>query len=353
VLGVPVLMGFVTFDADPANDSDAFITVPFQVDAIALLSLATWLASYLWVPVARGRVFFVAASTFVLWLYLMEKVEEGASAYLLTFPWSAFAVSFAGSFDSDSAVPDYTSLGGPSLIMAIVYYGLAVLLDRQGHRGLGTPFAAAGFAAMVIGIAHLAPDLEGVGTGILLVLVGAPLALYGATQQRRFTTWAWAFGVGFGILVIVGDLFEENIAGFGIGAIILGAAVILGAHLFREQLSEPDEMTPGPSKFTPRPRPAPAAAWTGYPPQPGASQWPPPPSAPPGAPPGAPPTTGSTPVVPPTPPGPPTTGSTPAVPPIPPASTPPTTGQTPVVPPEPPPPPPPAEPPPDSPAPPE
>jgi hypothetical protein len=346
VLGVPVLMGFVTFDSDSAGDSDAFFALPFSVDGIALLSLAAWIASYLWVPVARGRVFFVAASSFVLWLYLLEKIEEGAAAYVVTLPYSAVGVGIASEFSED--VPDFTSIGGPSLVIGILYYGLAAVLDRQGHRGLATPFTAAGFVAIVVGVGHLASDLEGIGTGILLILLGAPLAVYGATQGRRFTTWAWAFGVGLGVLIVVGDLFEDNLAGFGISAILLGAGVILGAHLLGQQFTEPDEMTPGPSRFIPRPRPTPAAMWPGYPPQPhpGAPQWTPPPQAPPPQfppqPPPGPPTTGSTPAVPP---GPPTTGSTPAVPPTPPTPpAPPTTGPTPAAPPSPPTPAPPTEP---------
>lgn len=311
-LGVPVLMGFVTFDATPESDSDAFFVLPFAVDAIVLLSLAAWLVTYVWAPTISGRVFFLAASAFVLWLYLLEKVEEGAAGYVLTLPYSVFFFELAASFDEigdgDSDVPDFTTIGGPSLVIGIVYYLLALLLDRKGYRGIATPLVAAGFLATVVGIGHLAGDLEATGTGVVLILAGSALALYGATQGRRFTTWTWAAGAGLGVLVILGDAFEDSVAGFGGTAIVLGAGIVLAAHLVADRFGEPDEMAPGPSRFTPRPPRSPqppAGAWSGggYPQQvPGASWAPPPgsvftapastpPPGPPPPPPAAPPTT--------------------------------------------------------------
>jgi putative effector of murein hydrolase LrgA (UPF0299 family) len=292
-LGVPLLMGFATFDSEfEAADSDVFFALPFSVDTIVLLSLAAWLASYIWVPVASGRVFFLALSAFTLWLYLLEKVEEGAAGYVLTLPFSAIAFSFSSSFEEARQLPDPGTIGGMSLIVGLVYYVLAIVADRQGHRGLTTPFLAAGFVATVVGIIHMADDLQATGTGLLLILIGTVLAVYGVTRGRRFTAWTWAAGIGLGVLVILTDAFDDNAAAFGVAAMVLGAGVVLVAHLVAQQFAEPDELAPGPTRFVPRPRP-PRPPWapTGQfatPQGPPSNQPWPPPVAPSGPPPGPP-----------------------------------------------------------------
>jgi hypothetical protein len=256
--GVPLLLGFATFDSGfDSSESDAVFAVPFSIDAIVLLSLAAWLATYLWVPVARGRVFFVAISAVTLWLYLLEKVEEGAAAYVVTLPFSAIASSFASAFEEEPQLPDPGTIGGMSLMVGTVYYLVAIVADRSGRKGLTTPFLGAGFVVTAVGVAHVAGDLEAVGTGLLLIALGSVLAVYGATQGRRFTTWAWGAGIGLGVLVVLTDVFEDSAAGYGAAAIECGVGVIYGAHLITDRFSEPDEMVPGPSRFTPRPRPAP------------------------------------------------------------------------------------------------
>ncbi|MGH9210563.1 MAG: hypothetical protein ACRD2C_07745 [Acidimicrobiales bacterium] len=278
-LAVPVLLAFATFDATPDDSPDAFASLPFAIDAIVLLSVATWLITYTAVPIARGRSFYLAASTFLLWLYLLEKVEEDAAAYILTLPFGSFFFPLFSTFgDEVIEPPDAGTIGGMSLVVGLGYYAAAVLLDRSDYRGVATPFSVAGFVATGLGIAHLGGDLEAAGTGVLLVIVSAAMAIYGATEGRRFTTWAWTGGVGLGVLLIAGDIFEETLAGFGVAAIVLGVGVILLAHVLTRRLGEPDEMTSGPSSFRPQRPGPPAAAWAGYPaagaPAGGAPQWP-------------------------------------------------------------------------------
>jgi hypothetical protein len=251
-LGVPLLLGFATFDPDSTADSDALFALPFAVDVIVLISLAAWLATYVWVPFARGRALFLALSAFTLWLYVLEKVEEGASVYVVSLPYSPLFLSFGDAFDSETELPDPAALGGPSLLIGVAYYVLAIVADRQGWRGLATPLLAAGFLATAIGIGHLAGDLDTTGTGVLLVAVGTVLGLYGAVSGRRFTAWVWAAGIGLGFLLIVSEVFRDGPTEFGVAAILMGVAVIVLGHLVSEGFSEPDEMTPGPSRFRSR-----------------------------------------------------------------------------------------------------
>jgi len=331
VLAVPVLLAYATFDPVEPNEPDITFEddgsfdedgtfeddfsvesdvpeMPFNIDVIAVVSIAVWMASFLLIPAANGRMFFLAASQFFFWLYLLEKVEEGAIIWLLSLPAGGFFFPFFGGFGYEP--PDPSTIGGLSLIIGLGYYGAAFGLDRGKRHGMATPFTVAGLVATAIGIAHLGGDLELTGSGILLIIVGTLLALYGVTQGRRFTAWAWAAAVGLGVLLIVGDAFEENAAGFGISAIVLGAGVVVLGWFVTGQFSEPDEMQPGPSTFTPR-RPGPGGPAAvivtnqgyGVPSAPGAAGWPTPAAGqPPVAPPTAPPQPPYTPPVAPQPP---------------------------------------------------
>jgi hypothetical protein len=273
-LGVPVMLGFLTFQPS-TSDNDAFFVLPLNLDVIALVSLAAWLVGFSVVPHAKGRAFYLAASTVVLWLYVVEKVEKGAVGYLITLPYGAFLVSFARAFDEASApkLPSPTKVGVTSLLFGLGFYAVAVWLDRQGHRGSATPFAGTALVATVVGIGHLAGDLEATGTGLFLIAIGAVMAIYGATQGRRITTWGWAFGIGLGVVLVIADVFDDNATAFGAFAIALGAIVVLLAQVLSDRFSEPDELQPGPSTFTsqkalPPGPPPPPPPWGPAPPQP-------------------------------------------------------------------------------------
>lgn len=274
VVGVPLALGFATLDTTPSTSTepDILYALPFSVDAIALVSIAAWLASYFWVPMARGRVFYLAASTLFLWLYVAEKAEAGSAGYLVTLPLNVLYFPFVygfSEFGEGPQLPEPTTIGIVSAILGLGYYAGAVVLDRQGRHGAATPFAVAGLVITAIAIGHLAGDLQAIGTGLVLMVLGTALALHGATQGRRVTTWGWAAAAGLGLVVVLADIFEDTAAGFGVVAILLGIAVILVGHLLTIRFAEPDEMSGGPSRFT-RPRPptapaAPAGPWTPQP----------------------------------------------------------------------------------------
>lgn len=284
-LGVPVLLGFATFDTSLADDN-AYFSLPFSIDAIALISLAAWLIAFARVPHARGRAFYLAASSATLWLYLLEKVEKGAIGYLVTLPFSVFFLPLTSlGFEDERELPEPSTIGAVSLLVGLTYYAIAVVLDRRGLQGAATPFTAVGFVVTALGVAHLGGDLEGIGSGLLLIAVGSVLAVSGALQRRRFTTWTWCLGIGLGVLLIVGDISENNAAGFGIAAIVLGIGLVIAAHLLTGRFAEPDEMEPGPSRFTsrpPMPPQPPAGPWPGYPPAPPQPPYPQQPPRPPG-----------------------------------------------------------------------
>jgi hypothetical protein len=265
-LGVPLLAGFATFEPSRTSDVEIF-TVPFSIDAIALFSIAAWLVAYLWLPHARGRTFYLGATAVFTWLYLAEKVEEGAAGYLATLPFSAFLLPFRslGTEEELLSFPDTGSIGWVSLVVGLAYYGAAVALDRRDRQGAATAFVAVGAVVVPLAVAHLGDDLDVVGCGLLLVLIGSVLAPYAAGRGRRFTTWGWCVGIGVGVLIIAADVTEDNTAALGVTAIVLGAGVIAVAQVLTANLAEPDEMTPGPSTFRRGPKLPPGA--------PGAGPW--------------------------------------------------------------------------------
>jgi hypothetical protein len=168
-------------------------------------------------------------------------------------------------FSDGPQMPEATTIGICSAVFGIGYYVLAAVLDRQGRHGAATPFAFAGLVIGAIAIGHLAGDLEAIGTGLVLLVAGLALALYGATQGRRATTWGWAAAAGLGVVVVMADILEDTAVGFGVVTILLGIAVIVAAHFLTTRYTEPDEMTPGPSRLTRPPKAAPHyAAYPAY-----------------------------------------------------------------------------------------
>ena len=245
-LGVPLLLGFATFDLDRlAEEEENFaITLPFQLDVIVLVSIVAWMASYLFVPGARGHNFYLAASTFVLWLYVLDKVEPGAAGYLLSLPFGF--VFFFLFFDSGTSLPDPVAVGVASLVLGALYYGSAQWLDRAGSRGTATPFYVTGFVATGVGIAHLSAETEDVGTGFLLIAISPFLVFLGVHYQRRFTAWIWGFGVGLGLLLVAFGILKDTETGFGVASIVLGAVLVAIAQAVSGVLGEGDETVPVP-----------------------------------------------------------------------------------------------------------
>lgn len=242
-LGVPVLMGFLSYDPSSGGG------LPFSVDAIAIVSMLVWFASYLVVPVVRGHVFYMGTTLLTLWLYLLDKIEP----HLFSFRW-IFPFAFADNIDSSSAdfgapsfaPPDFGTVAGVCLVFGLGYYVIALVLDSTGRSGLAVAFALVGFLATGSGIAAAAVNLAQVVTGILLIVLGAAIGAYGARSRRRFTTWLSGGGIWFGIVLILSKAFPHNETEAGISLIIVGAVLVAVAPMWTRLLNEPDETVVGP-----------------------------------------------------------------------------------------------------------
>ena len=75
------------------------------------------------------------------------------------------------------------------LIGAAAYFGLTWWLDRRGHRGTGTAFAAAGLVSTLIGTGMLAAEFGENWAPIFVLAVGIVVSLVGSHGARRATTW--------------------------------------------------------------------------------------------------------------------------------------------------------------------
>lgn len=234
-LGVPLLLGFLTFDTS-AGSRDG---LPFSIDAVVLVSVLVWLVSYLAVPGARGHVFYLGLAAFTIWPYVIDKAEPGTFSLSLLLP---VFVTDPSLFGTGEPSPDWTTVAALSLMFGVAYYLAAYAFDRGGRPGLAVALVLAGFFATAAGIAAAAINLHAIGTGALLIVVGLVLAAYGARARRRFTTWAWSAGVAVGAFVIITKLAGDNAAAGGIALIAVGVVVVLGGHLVTGALHEPDDV---------------------------------------------------------------------------------------------------------------
>ena len=258
-LGVPPLVFFLTFEDDSFP--------PYSAEAILLLSAAVWLITWLVGP-GRGHGFFLGLALGAVWLLALEVTEDVFDSPFTFLGFMAF--EFEESFDEpvvaddpstfteddftfeedgfDFDFPDPTNIGVLSLVFGTAYVGGSRVLDRRGRAGAATAVLAAGIPALVVGIGSLTDDLDQAGTGVLLVLVGALLALHGATVGRRFTTWLGAAGVAWGVGAIVSDPVDDA-PEVGVLVLLAGVGIVVVAALVAETWREPSELVPGPSTF--------------------------------------------------------------------------------------------------------
>lgn len=266
VLGVPTLVFFLTFD-----ESDV---PPFPIEAVLGLSALAWLVSYAVGP-GRGRPLLLGAGLVFAWLFVLQVIEDPATATLdeppiISEPFGSDDPFGDSGFDddafgdggvesdvmaSDGGEPSWATLGITSVLFGAGYLIAARALDRRGFAGTATPFVAAGHLALPIGIALLGDELDAGGTGVAFVIAGFLVAWIGATSGRRATTVIGAIEVIVGLYLVLGDAMEESSAtSFGTGLFMLGAVLVGAAHLLHVATGEPPQTTPGPSSFGGRPR---------------------------------------------------------------------------------------------------
>lgn len=237
--GVPLLMTFLTLNIGDMLHGQ----LPISVDAVYLVSLLVWLAGYFLVPGMAGRAFLLAIALTDIATYIAFKAE-GDNIF-------AKAATSASNGSLPSGGNGTGTLAAIGLIFGLGYYAIAALLDRHGRAGVAIAFVYAGFLLTVTGVIAAIPSFHQVGTGILLLVLGAVLCGYAGWFGRRFTAWVWAFGFLAGVVVLVAKAAPHSYTAAGIALIVIGAIVALLAQLVSDAGNEPPEFLPEPARPMP------------------------------------------------------------------------------------------------------
>ncbi len=227
-LGIPVAMEFATLDLTGGD--------VFNSDAVVWVSIIAYLISYVFVRGARGHTFYLGLAAFFLWEYAVGKAGPDSREV------SSSVIGTATGGSSSIPSIDTKTVAAVSLIFAIAYYLIAWSLDRTGRHGVAVPFVVVGIPAMLVGILGFAPDAKQIGTGILLLLAGLVLCLYGARYGRRFTAWFWGLVSAAGAVTIMTKFATQGVS-IGITMIVLGVLFAIGGWFVAKALDEPDDMT--------------------------------------------------------------------------------------------------------------
>jgi hypothetical protein len=156
----------------------------------------------------------------------------------------------SGGFDA----PDLATMGILSLLFGAGYIVASRRFDLSDKAGTATPFVAVGLVTLTASVVLLADDLHELGTAVLLLLIGAPLAIHGASVGRRATTWLGGAAVAIASVLIVTEIAPDDDATVtGLLLLVFGLAVVIGAHAAGMAMGEPDELEPGPSTYAANP----------------------------------------------------------------------------------------------------
>jgi drug/metabolite transporter (DMT)-like permease len=233
---LPFVFVFLTYDEVDAP--------PFSLDATLLVSTAAWAGAYV-LGATRGRPLFLGLAAVGLWLFIIEQVEPIFSA-----PFLAFApVPELDEFGVSPSPPDFSTVGFVSLLFGAGYVVAGHVLDRRRLAGAATPLLVSGYLALAIGYLALADELEMLGTGLLVAATGVLVALLGVRVGRRATAWLGAGAAGFGLFLLVMDIFEDSDdpTGPAVTLIIVGAALAAAAEWWAQANAEPTELALPPS----------------------------------------------------------------------------------------------------------
>ena len=188
--------------------------------------------SYLFVRGARGHTFYLGLTAFFVWEYAVgTRAVDSASQLVGDRPVTG----------GSSSIPsiDTKTVAGVSLIFAIVYYLIAWDLDRTGRQGMACRSCWSGSRRCSSGPRSRAGHQAG-RDGIVLLLVGLVLCLYGARYGRRFTAWFWGLVSAAGAVMITTKFATPGLS-LGITMVVLGVVFAIGGRSLRRP-SEPDDM---------------------------------------------------------------------------------------------------------------
>ena len=145
------------------------------------------------------------------------------------------------------------------LVGGALYLGLTWWLDRRGHRGTGTAFAAAGVVSTLVGVGMLADNFGETWAPLFVLAVGLVVALVGAHGARRATTWWGALLTTVATVWFVAVQWEPGSTAANGAVLIVSGLVLIAIPLIDDPIRAAMKArgTGGDSSDVPSP-PAPA-----------------------------------------------------------------------------------------------
>ena len=139
-----------------------------------------------------------------------------------------------------------------------VYFGLTWWLDRRGHRGTATAFAAAGLVSTLVGTSMLAAKFGENSAPLFVLAVGIIVSLVGSHGARRATTWWGAVLATIAVLWFVTVQWKPDSTTADGGVAIVSGIVLVAIPFVTApirkamQARRPGSTPPGPPPpFTP------------------------------------------------------------------------------------------------------
>jgi hypothetical protein len=218
------------------------------VRAVYLLTIAVYvvLAAIVWTR-GRGIMLAVLLIAFTSWVLFEVGGEQGGIAPFQDQLQSSESTPFP--FDDsevlDSGTDTSTETSVASLILGSLYLGAAWRLDRQGLRGIATPFIAVGAIFAILGAIALGNEESVIVGGLCAAAIGAVVGIIGGLgQDRRGTTWTGVLFIKLGLLAVASDITEDNLGLAGLFVLFaVGLAVIAfySAKQFGEYIDGDEE----------------------------------------------------------------------------------------------------------------
>jgi hypothetical protein len=241
VLTTPILWFFVFLgDGEGGRGS---------VRVIYLLTIAVYvvLTGVVWTR-GRGIMLAVLLFAFTAWVLFEVGGEQGGAAPFQDQIQSSESTPFP--FDDSSGLLNdgtdtNTETSVASLVLGLLYLGAAWRLDRQGLRGIATPFIAVGAIFAILGAISLGNEESVIVGGLCAAAIGAVVGIIGGLgQDRRGTTWIGVLFIKLGLLAVASDVTEDSLglAGlFALFALGLGVIAFYSAKQFGEYIDGDEE----------------------------------------------------------------------------------------------------------------
>lgn len=213
----------------------------------ALVVGAVWLAMFLFRGL-RGAPVLMAGVLLAGWVVVLGATESAGPSDPTFGSSESFGTVTLDPFGTQTV--DVPLDAAVSLVYALGVITAAAVLDRRGWHVLATPFIAVAVICSVAGLSEMSSGSSSdAGTSVLVMAVGAVLALVGGSGRRRGSTWIGAGLAAAGVSALVLDLADDP-KGAGALLLLVAVGIVLAARPLERAVTtdEPDEVS-APAEF--------------------------------------------------------------------------------------------------------